>query len=66
MENETNCKQKFVHVDNLRQNIWSKVKKSSQVGQKQQSLITASAQFLTAIRKVSVLDERLDTRLEIF
>ena len=66
MENETSCKQKFVHADNLRQNIWNKVKKSSQVGQKQKSLITASAQFLTAIRKISVLDERLDTRLEIF
>ena len=45
------------------QNIWTKVKKSSKIGQEQKTLITTSVGFLTAITKLLFLEKGLDTRL---
>ena len=46
------CSQTFKQTYNPGQNIWSKLEKSSKIGQKKESLITTFACFLTAIAKV--------------
>ena len=56
----------FVCSDNLGQNIWKKIKKSSKIGQNYKALISTFASFLTAIAKNYILWERLDNRLCLY
>lgn len=49
VETWTSYEQIFVCLDNSRQNIWIKVRKSIEIGQDLKNLITAFAYFLTAM-----------------
>ena len=50
---------------NFRQNIWNKMKKSSEIRQGKKALISAFDLFLTAITKVSFLEGILGTVLSL-
>ena len=48
------------------QNIWEREKKASKIGKEQKTLITDSAQFLTTITKVILLEGTLGTKLYVY
>ena len=58
----TSYTQKFVCSHNLGQNIWNKVRKPSETGQSQKSLISAFVSFLIAIASL-FMEGRLGPRL---
>ena len=55
----------LVYIQNLGQNIWNKVKKSSEIGELDEFLIYASTKFLAAITKVLHVKGTLDIQSKI-
>ena len=57
-----NCHCSWNNSDNLGQNVWNKIKKSSKIGEDDKVLISITY-FLTAIANVELLRGRLGTRI---